>query len=85
MNGTGPDADPAPRPGLAARALMLVARGWQLGPSLILPPSCRYQPSCSAYAITALARYGAVKGAWLAAKRIARCHPWGWHGHDPVP
>ena len=81
MTDTGASA----RPGIAARVLMLVARGWQLGPSLILPPSCRYQPSCSAYAITALARYGAIKGAWLAAKRIARCHPWGGHGHDPVP
>ena len=79
------DGGDRPRPGIAARVLMLVARGWQMGPSLILPPSCRYQPSCSAYAITALARYGAVKGAWLAAKRIARCHPWGGHGHDPVP
>lgn len=79
------DAGDPGRPGIAARALMLLARAWQLGPSLILPPSCRYQPSCSAYAITALARYGAIKGAWLAAKRIARCHPWGGHGHDPVP
>ncbi|RTL16138.1 MAG: membrane protein insertion efficiency factor YidD [Sphingomonadaceae bacterium] len=68
-----------------ARLLILIARGWQLGPSLILPPSCRYQPSCSAYAITALRRYGAVKGGWLAVKRIARCHPWGGHGPDPVP
>ncbi len=73
------------RPSPAARLLMLVARGWQLGPSLILPPSCRYDPSCSAYAMTALARYGALKGGWLAAKRIARCHPWGGHGPDPVP
>lgn len=70
---------------MIARLLILVARGWQLGPSLILPPSCRYSPSCSAYAITALRRYGAAKGSWLAAKRIARCHPWGGHGHDPVP
>ena len=72
-------------PGPLARALMLVARGWQLGPSLLLPPSCRFQPSCSAYAIEALRRYGALKGGWLAAKRIARCRPWGGHGHDPVP
>jgi len=68
-----------------ARLLILVARGWQLGPSVILPPSCRYSPSCSAYAIEALRRYGAAKGGWLAVKRIARCHPWGGHGHDPVP
>nr|WP_221227366.1 membrane protein insertion efficiency factor YidD [Stakelama sediminis] len=65
--------------------LILLARAWQLGPSLILPPSCRYSPSCSAYAIEALRRYGAVKGSWLAAKRLARCHPWGGSGYDPVP
>lgn len=68
-----------------SRLLILLVRLWQLGPSLILPPSCRYTPSCSAYAITALRRYGALKGSWLAARRIARCHPWGGHGYDPVP
>ncbi|MBX3565220.1 MAG: membrane protein insertion efficiency factor YidD [Sphingomonas sp.] len=70
---------------MIARLLILLARGWQLGPSLILPPSCRYTPSCSAYAITALRRYGALKGSWLAGKRILRCNPWGGCGHDPVP
>ena len=65
--------------------LILVARGWQLGPSQILPPSCRYQPSCSAYAITAIRRYGAARGGWMALKRICRCHPWGGQGYDPVP
>ncbi|MCC2976346.1 membrane protein insertion efficiency factor YidD [Sphingomonas sp. PL-96] len=70
---------------MIARLLILVARGWQLGPSVILPPSCRYSPSCSAYAIEALRRYGAIKGSWLAARRIGRCHPWGGHGYDPVP
>jgi putative membrane protein insertion efficiency factor len=68
-----------------ARILILIARGWQLGPSKILPPSCRYQPSCSAYAITAIQRYGAARGSWLALKRILRCHPWGGQGADPVP
>jgi putative membrane protein insertion efficiency factor len=68
-----------------ARLLILLTRGWQLGPSKVLPPSCRYQPSCSAYAITALQRYGAAKGGWLALKRIMRCHPWGGQGLDPVP
>lgn len=62
-----------------------IARFWQLGPSRIIPPSCRYQPSCSQYAIEALQKYGAIKGGWLATKRILRCHPWGGHGHDPVP
>ncbi|MBY0582941.1 MAG: membrane protein insertion efficiency factor YidD [Sphingomonas sp.] len=70
---------------MIARLLILLARGWQLGPSVVLPPSCRYSPSCSAYAIEALRRYGALKGSWLAARRIARCHPWGGSGFDPVP
>ena len=70
---------------MIAKLLILVARAWQIGPSRVLPPSCRYQPSCSAYAITALRRYGALKGSWLAAKRLARCHPWGGSGPDPVP
>jgi putative membrane protein insertion efficiency factor len=70
---------------MIARLLILIARGWQLGPSVILPPSCRYSPSCSAYAIEAVSRYGAAKGGWMSAKRIMRCHPWGGHGYDPVP
>ena len=70
---------------MIAKLLILIARGWQIGPSRVLPPSCRYQPSCSAYAITALKRYGALRGSWLAARRLARCHPWGGSGYDPVP
>ncbi|MDX3911667.1 MAG: membrane protein insertion efficiency factor YidD [Sphingobium sp.] len=70
---------------MIARILQLMARGWQLGPSRILPPSCRYAPSCSEYAIEALGKYGAVKGSWLATKRLMRCHPWGGSGYDPVP
>ncbi len=70
---------------MIARLLTLIARGWQLGPSRILPPSCRYAPSCSEYAIDALRKYGAVKGSWLATKRLMRCHPWGGSGYDPVP
>jgi hypothetical protein len=70
---------------MIARLLILIAQGWQQGPSRVLPPSCRFQPSCSAYAITALQRYGALRGSWLAAKRLLRCHPWGGSGHDPVP
>lgn len=73
------------RPGLATRALIGVARAWQLGPSAIMGPTCRFQPSCSAYAIEALGRYGALKGGWLALRRIARCHPFGGFGPDPVP
>ena len=70
---------------MIARLLILVAKGWQKGPSVVLPPSCRFNPSCSAYAITALRRYGALRGGWMAAKRLFRCHPWGGHGYDPVP
>lgn len=49
------------------------------------PASCRYTPTCSAYALEALSRYGSIKGAWLTLKRVGRCHPWGGHGFDPVP
>ncbi|MBU0555884.1 MAG: membrane protein insertion efficiency factor YidD [Alphaproteobacteria bacterium] len=70
---------------MIARLLILIARFWQIGPSRILPPSCRYSPSCSQYAIEALRKYGAIRGGWLALKRLLRCHPWGGCGHDPVP
>ncbi|BAI95594.1 putative membrane protein insertion efficiency factor [Sphingobium sp. TA15] len=70
---------------MISRILILVARFWQIGPSRILPPSCRYAPSCSEYAIQAIGKYGAVKGSWLATKRLMRCHPWGGSGYDPVP
>ncbi len=53
--------------------------------SPLLGSNCRYQPTCSAYAIEALRTHGAFRGSMLAAKRIARCHPWGGHGYDPVP
>ncbi len=70
---------------MIARLLIGLARLWQIGPSMVLPNTCRFRPSCSAYAIEALGRYGAIKGSWLSAKRILRCHPWGGHGEDPVP
>lgn len=49
------------------------------------PSSCRYLPTCSAYAVQALERHGARRGSWLAVRRLSRCHPWGGHGPDPVP
>ncbi|HUD95706.1 membrane protein insertion efficiency factor YidD [Sphingobium lactosutens] len=70
---------------MIARLLILIARFWQLGPSRILPPTCRYAPSCSEYGIQAVRKYGAIKGSWLGFKRLMRCHPWGGSGYDPVP
>lgn len=49
------------------------------------PPSCRFTPTCSQYAIDAIRKHGPFKGLWLAVKRISRCHPWGGSGYDPVP
>jgi putative membrane protein insertion efficiency factor len=56
---------------------------WTLGP--FLGGACRFQPTCSQYALDALARHGAARGSWLALRRILRCHPWGRFGYDPVP
>ncbi len=53
--------------------------------SPMFPPSCRYVPTCSQYAVEAIKKYGPFKGTWLAVKRILRCHPWGGSGYDPVP
>ena len=64
---------------------ILLVRGYQVTLSPLLPASCRYYPSCSAYAIEALQRYGALRGTWLAVRRIARCHPFRAGGYDPVP
>lgn len=70
---------------MIARLLILLTRLWQWGPSRILPPTCRYAPSCSEYAAQALHKHGAIKGGWMAIKRLLRCHPWGGSGYDPVP
>jgi len=65
--------------------LVLFVRGYQVSLGHLLPPSCRYYPSCSAYAIEALERHGARRGSWLALRRIGRCHPFRPGGYDPVP
>jgi uncharacterized protein len=70
---------------IVSRVLILPIRLWQRTFSVILPPSCRFSPSCSAYAIEALQRHGPLRGLWLALRRIGRCHPWGPSGYDPVP
>ncbi len=62
-----------------------IVKLYQLVISPWLSPSCRYIPTCSQYAIEALKKYGPLKGLWLTLKRIVKCHPWGGHGHDPVP
>jgi len=60
-------------------------RSYQLLISPVLGPSCRYLPSCSEYAAEAIERHGPLAGTWLALRRLARCHPWGGSGYDPVP
>ena len=65
--------------------LILFVRAYQVVLSPLLPASCRYYPSCSAYAIEALQRYGAFRGGWLVLRRLARCNPFRPGGYDPVP
>lgn len=70
---------------IAARAAAIFLRGYQLLISPIYGPVCRYAPSCSHYAHEAVLTHGVARGSWLALKRLARCHPWGGSGFDPVP
>ncbi|MDQ3516433.1 MAG: membrane protein insertion efficiency factor YidD [Gemmatimonadota bacterium] len=67
------------------KLLILLVRGYQVGISPLLPASCRYYPTCSAYAVEAIERHGPARGGWLALRRIARCHPFRAGGFDPVP
>ncbi len=68
-----------------AAPLVLAVRLYQRFISPLTPPSCRFYPSCSSYAVTALLRFGPLRGGWLAARRIGRCHPWNPGGVDDVP
>jgi len=68
----------------AAYALTGLFRAYRAVPRT-RPPVCRFDPSCSAYALEAVQQHGAVRGVWLATRRVARCHPWGGMGWDPVP
>jgi uncharacterized protein len=71
--------------GPVARGLLTVLRFYRSAISPIRPPSCRYTPSCSAYAVEAIERHGTARGSWLALRRLLRCHPFHAGGHDPVP
>lgn len=64
---------------------LLLIRLYQKTISRILPPSCRFTPSCSHYGYEAIEKYGFLKGGWMAIKRISRCHPFHPGGYDPVP
>ena len=72
------------KPGFVARALQVPIRAYQRV-RVGRPSPCRYQPTCSAYALEALSVHGAGRGSWLAVRRLLRCQPWGGHGWDPVP
>jgi uncharacterized protein len=66
-------------------ALRCLVRAYRYAVSPMLPPACRFHPSCSEYAEQALERHGALRGSWLAARRVCRCGPWHGGGFDPVP
>jgi uncharacterized protein len=70
---------------IPGKALILFIRGYQVSISPLLPAACRYHPTCSAYAIEAVERHGALRGGWMAVRRIGRCHPFRPGGYDPVP
>jgi len=88
MSASAPCLPPAvaPRPAsVPVRLALLLIRAYQLWAPHYMKGHCRYAPSCSQYAREALERHGLVRGLWLAARRIARCHPLGASGYDPVP
>jgi putative membrane protein insertion efficiency factor len=67
------------------RVALLLIKLYQSTISTVIPPSCRFTPTCSQYTYEAIEKYGFFKGSWLGARRIARCHPWNPGGYDPVP
>ena len=70
---------------MVKKLFLAMIRGYQKYISPLFPPTCIYSPTCSEYARIAIERYGALKGGWLAVKRICRCHPFHEGGYDPVP
>lgn len=70
---------------IPSHVLILLIRGYQVAISPLFPAACRYHPTCSEYAVEAVRRYGVLRGGWMAAKRIGRCHPFRPGGYDPVP
>jgi uncharacterized protein len=70
---------------LPRRGVALLIRGYQRFLSPVLPPSCRFTPSCSQYTLEAVTRYGVLRGGWLGVRRVVRCHPFHPGGFDPVP
>ncbi|HEY2550501.1 MAG TPA: membrane protein insertion efficiency factor YidD [Streptosporangiaceae bacterium] len=79
------EQEPGSRPSPAARCLLLLLAGYRRFVSPLLGPHCRFYPSCSNYAVQAVGVHGALRGSWLAARRLARCHPFHPGGLDPVP
>lgn len=70
---------------LLSAIFLFLIRMYQYLLSPLLGASCRFTPTCSQYGMEAIKKYGPFKGLWLTVKRIGRCHPWGGHGHDPIP
>ena len=70
---------------LPSRLVALLFKGWHHLVSPWLGPGCRHEPSCTFYGIEALGKHGLLRGLWLTARRLSRCHPWGTQGYDPVP
>jgi putative membrane protein insertion efficiency factor len=78
-------AVPTRKAGPLARVLLVPVNFYRRWISPVLPPSCRFEPSCSAYAVEALTTHGALRGSWLTVRRLLRCGPWHPGGYDPVP
>ncbi len=82
---TATRTSPALRASVGARLLVGGVRVYQWVLAPLFPPSCRFEPTCSCYAVEAVGRHGALRGGWLTLRRLARCNPWGGAGYDPVP